>query len=784
MYLHYICFFSFVLALSGSGWTKRDEAHALKLTDAVFGKKDRSIHPHAFSSGEPEAFMDPKRVVKRDVNIPIYPWSYPLISWGFVNKDLNFALSYNFQLLESRDSLMTFQARSDVPTADQCYEVQVNPLNRKIVLLLGIRASWLSTNGGVSFERLATTQTKQSLSFHPKNEKWATAFGLGSRTLFLTQDLGASWRLVGTGVSQFDWCHAGENGISENTMCLIKDDTPERHFMTSSDLGLTWKIPLDEKAEYFKTHDRFITLVADYQDNIDLYVSSNNGISFQRALLPESITVGTLQESQYIEDDYGVIWIVVSHSIVPGSPSKGNLYVSDADGYKFTLALRDVHTINNWWDVEMIRSIEGTFLANVMISQDPLLVKTFITWDNGDKWYNLQAPSVDSNGTAISCSGTCSLNLFGVTTWLGSGGGFFGPVYSDHHAVGMILGTGSASNYLPQGEPLKINTYLSRDGGLSWDELMKGSSIYEYGDFGGLLVLAPNTIPTNLIYYSLDSGLTFSPVVLPEVVNVLNIVVASTQNERFIIIATDEAKQRRFWGIDFSMVHERNCTETDYETWEPHDGVKGPKCVLGHDVLYRRRKRSAACYTDDGLNKIVTVTNCPCTENDYECDFGFEKTTTTGTCATQHPEYESFAIASQCLNSSSTYLLSTGYRKLPGDSCVNEITKHLPISKACPLIPNDLSSGSTRKLSSGTVLGIVVGCVILVLFAGAVGFLLGMRDERFRKKFPWIKAPAWVHVGYSNELVEETTADAKGAEQDLSDVEDGEENVNLEDEAE
>lgn len=37
-----------------------------------------------------------------------------------------------------------------------------------------------------------------------------------------------------------------------------------------------------------------------------------------------------------------------------------------------------------------------------------------------------------------------------------------------------------------------MNTYLSRDGGLTWQEVMKGSYIYELGDHGGLIVMAKN----------------------------------------------------------------------------------------------------------------------------------------------------------------------------------------------------------------------------------------------------------------------------------------------------
>jgi len=38
----------------------------------------------------------------------------------------------------------------------------------------------------------------------------------------------------------------------------------------------------------------------------------------------------------------------------------------------------------------------------------------------------------------------------------------------------------------------RMNTYLSRDGGLTWSEVKKGSHIYEIGDHGGLIIMAKN----------------------------------------------------------------------------------------------------------------------------------------------------------------------------------------------------------------------------------------------------------------------------------------------------
>ncbi len=38
--------------------------------------------------------------------------------------------------------------------------------------------------------------------------------------------------------------------------------------------------------------------------------------------------------------------------------------------------------------------------------------------------------------------------------------------------------------------PFQVNTYFSRDGGVSWREVRKGSFVPEFGDHGGVIVMA------------------------------------------------------------------------------------------------------------------------------------------------------------------------------------------------------------------------------------------------------------------------------------------------------
>lgn len=50
---------------------------------------------------------------------------------------------------------------------------------------------------------------------------------------------------------------------------------------------------------------------------------------------------------------------------------------------------------------------------------------------------------------------------------------------------------------------------MSRDGGLTWFEIAKGSHIYEIGDHGGVIVLASDQQATKILKYSWNEGKTW-----------------------------------------------------------------------------------------------------------------------------------------------------------------------------------------------------------------------------------------------------------------------------------
>ena len=113
----------------------------------------------------------------------------------------------------------------------------------------------------------------------------------------------------------------------------------------------------------------------------------------------------------------------------------------------------------------------------------------------------IHSRSKDANGNDIQgCTITddpktvCSLHLHGEkrVVWRRKLKRFEGsPVYSHQSTPGVIISTGNVGNVLSK-EASEVNTYISRDGGYTWEETLQGPHIYEFGNFSALIVAMKN----------------------------------------------------------------------------------------------------------------------------------------------------------------------------------------------------------------------------------------------------------------------------------------------------
>ncbi|CAG8770236.1 15643_t:CDS:2, partial [Dentiscutata heterogama] len=135
-------------------------------------------------------------------------------------------------------------------------------------------------------------------------------------------------------------------------------------------------------------------------------------------------------------------------------------------------------------------------------------LKSMISFDDGVSWNYIEPPKKNLNNKDFDCNinswktGECSLHLHSVTT-----ANYFGFVYSSSSTAGFLMGVGNVGSHLLSYED--CDTFLSTDGGITWNVVARGPHQYEFGDMGSLIVIIDDKNPTNYISYSSDYGSTW-----------------------------------------------------------------------------------------------------------------------------------------------------------------------------------------------------------------------------------------------------------------------------------
>jgi len=109
---------------------------------------------------------------------------------------------------------------------------------------------------------------------------------------------------------------------------------------------------------------------------------------------------------------------------------------------------------------------------------------------------------------------------------------------------------------------LESDTFLTRDGGFTWQEIHKDAHMWEFGDQGTILILANDEDSTDHVSYSLNQGLTWADYNFGESIRVRSIVtVPQDTSRRFILFGYSPRKQDTSIAIhlDFSKVTNVKC---------------------------------------------------------------------------------------------------------------------------------------------------------------------------------------------------------------------------------
>ncbi|KAH8585131.1 sortilin [Cryptosporidium sp. chipmunk genotype I] len=654
-----------------------------------------------------------------------------------------------------------------------------------ILIVGSKHSHFISSNAGETFRRISHSGTIHTWIFHPNKSKFAlfsswtegcnksflqtlkksnSAGNKCIHQLFVTKDLGATYHKVVDYVVQFHW--DGNNRLNQNRIFFThhrkkQGDQPRYggwmktiDFSYTDDFGSHIETPVRGGNKFLASNGYiFVARILDYErQTVSLLVSTNDANSFTQVQLPHTLT-----EKSYtiLDTSEKTVILHVNHG-EDSLKGTGNIYISNYLGTRFALSLmNNVRTATGECEFDRVMSLEGVYIANVKddelendlehitttlheftdsetddedvetlktehktkIGKMEQPIRTVITFDKGGEWNYLKAPTIDSRGNRINCdvNDGCYLHLHGVSNYQS-----LAPFYSVENAVGIILGTGNVGSYLSFDHD-DINTYMSRDGGLTWQEVHKGAFIYELGDFGGLIVMANDLKHTNQVIFSWNEGLSWYDFELGnKPLQVDNILIEPNSSSMEFLLYGSRGKSGVLYHLDFNTLGQVQCVgaatpdkpDSDYETWSPYDGRNSEKCMLGKQVVYTRKKQTAECYNGQDFRRPVEKKLCTCTEEDFTCEFGFSRQIGSFECRPESLDvvFDDVKVG-QCTSSGIFYV--TAYRKLPGDDCIGG---WLPPPVAIPC-PSHAPTSSHARI----VLVIALFIIIFMLKQGMFG---------------------------------------------------------------
>lgn len=635
---------------------------------------------------------------------------------------------------------------------------------------------WVSNNCGATMTAVNKDFQIKIIKLHPIEVNWFLAAEAqkcgpkdkkcipGHLTLYMTENMGQSWKLIARNIVHFEWpFNIKQMWYSIPTTriyALMAQPKKNPAFISTDDyFGNTTIIAQDCLDFKMRMNFLFVTqqtkaktlalLVSNLQDNFNV---------FYKAMLP----IESLEPKQFhiLDTSEGAVFLLITATM--GAPY-GDLYVSDSTGLRYSLILRHCLTqVSHGGDFMKIQGLEGIYLANVLeekavkefekqMEQDELEeeeweeeerqqgadrtgtrkklqkrllqdnVRTYITFNKGGAWHYIQGPKVDSKNKVINCPGNedCSLNL---KLYKGTSASFL----SHPNARGIIIALGNAGRNLAVSDA-KSNIYLSRDGGVTWNEVSKGPHFYNIADHGGLIVITPTPHEGQEILeldYTWNEGLSWKNIKLSNENSTIEDIFTEpdSSTQHFIVRAdseVDSVKATTIYNLNFESLHEKACAnlqyagaaDSDYEVWTPYNGRPGQPCLMGRRVSYVRRKREAECYNGLKYESIQNIDHCKCTEEDYECDFGFGRNSKEPNSPCIALTNISYAPPKVC-PSGTTYAVTTGYRKISGDSCQDGI-KHDPIYIPCP---------ASSLMGSALIIMILLGVIVILLCAVAYSY--------------------------------------------------------------
>uniref|UniRef100_A0A8D1MJL1 Sortilin n=1 Tax=Sus scrofa TaxID=9823 RepID=A0A8D1MJL1_PIG len=533
------------------------------------------------------------------------------------------------------------------------------------------------------------------MMYSPQNSDHLLALST-ENGLWVSKNFGGKWEEIHKAVCLAKWGSDSTIFFTTYVNGSCKADLGALELRRTSDLGKSFKT-IGVKIYSFGLGGRFLfaSVMADKDTTRRIHVSTDQGDTWSMAQLP---SVG--QEQFYsilaANDD-----MVFMHVDEPGDTGFGTIFTSDDRGIVYSKSL-DRHlytTTGGETDFTNVTSLRGVYMTSVLSEDNS--IQTMITFDQGGRWKHLRKPENSECDATAKNKNECSLHIHASYSISQKLNVPMAPL-SEPNAVGIVIAHGSVGDAISVMIP---DVYISDDGGYSWLKMLEGPHYYTILDSGGIIVaIEHSSHPINVIKFSTDEARS------------MNISIWGF-TESFL------TRQWVSYTIDFKDILERNCEEKDYTVWLAHStdpGDYGDGCILGYKEQYLRLRKSSVC--QNGRDYVVTKqpSVCPCSLEDFLCDFGYFRPENDSKCVEQ-PELKGHDLEF-CLYGREEHLTTNGYRKIPGDRCqggVNPAREVKDLKKKCT--SNFLSpEKQNSKSSSVPIILATVGLMLVTVVAGVL----------------------------------------------------------------
>ncbi|XP_078730169.1 sortilin isoform X1 [Lampetra fluviatilis] len=623
--------------------------------------------------------------------------------------------------------------------------ILVDPGNANRVVILSstmMPMVWFfvgSKDGGRSFvSHTLPFQPLAQMQFHPTLPDVLLAHVVADSSLFITTDFGKSWRLLHQFVFMYKWSSNGTLFITTYPLMSDVFRPPLGKFLMkrSTDLGLTFTI-VAQNVYSFGLGGPFLYASIVFSANMTrvVHVSSDQGNSWNIAQVPP------VKEDQFYSILAATQDMIFMHVDGPGDSGHGTLYASDDRGLVFSVSLQR-HLYSNQGvvtDFTNVTSLRGVLLTSQI--NDDGTVRSLISFDRGGEWRPIEKPV---SSRCASGSQQCSLHILGNYAMSLDSTVLQVPL-SEPNAVGIVIAHGTVADAMAVED---VDVYVSDDGGYTWAQVLEGPHHYAVLDSGGLLVAVPSgaVLMQDTIKFSTDEGQTWYEYTFTGQKMVVS-GLASEPGAKSMNVSVWGYRMLGYaehvWvvvTIDFQELLSRDCEDSDYLQWKAHERAPGDAwdgCVLGlHETFLRLRKASLCRNGRDYEVTAASSVACPCTSDDYMCDYGFYRPDGKDDCVAE--DKADRTLPHICLSGEVEEIKTQGFRKIPGDRCVGgvEHTRQLiTINKTCTYsLLRTLVAPTTAQMSTHT--GIVLAVTTILSLVLLLSGLLLWR--RMCKRSPYV----------------------------------------------